>query len=166
MSTTQLPPAELRFMKTISAEVDRWKAVRRGPIYCAPACGGGCTHAAFLKATADAAALCASLNKTSGKGWTPNVWENLGWHHSAISACGRIKVHPHGYGIKGATAFFGSADLPGGKWSAQSLSPAKAVQKVIAEFRAELAPMIGTFDELAGDTLKTLPGKRRLALTH
>jgi hypothetical protein len=25
----------------------RWEPIRRGPIYCAPACGGGCTWAAY-----------------------------------------------------------------------------------------------------------------------
>lgn len=42
-------------------------------------CGGAkgfCTRADFDRATKDAAALAARL----GDGWTPCVWENLGWH--------------------------------------------------------------------------------------
>lgn len=58
---------------------DRWKAVRKGKTFCAPACGCGCTvaeHAAVVK-KAHAAA------KVLGNGWRVNVWENLGWHSSA-----------------------------------------------------------------------------------
>ena len=53
-----------------------WLPQRRGPIYCAPACGGGCTYVAFAKATKTAAKLAARL----GRGWEAEVFENLGWH--------------------------------------------------------------------------------------
>jgi len=135
-----------------------WKAVRRGAIYCAPACGCGCTHAAFLKANADAARLCAELDRTTAKGWTPRVWENCGWHHSAISACGRIKVHPFGDGSRGATAFLGAADSPGGKWAEQGKTPAAAVRKVIDQAKKELA---GYGALLTG--IQASPNKLRLA---
>jgi hypothetical protein len=53
-----------------------WTPVRRGAIYCSPRCGGGCTHKAFLAATAKAEKTAKRL----GAGWTPVVWDNLGWH--------------------------------------------------------------------------------------
>lgn len=56
-----------------------WTPVRKGAVYCSPRCGHKCTHADFLAAKARAAALCKQL----GAGWTPNVWENGGWHASA-----------------------------------------------------------------------------------
>lgn len=141
-------------------EENRWVAVRRGPIYCAPACGGGCTHAAYLKANADAKKLCETLDRTTGaKGWTAHVWENLGWHHSAISACGRIKVHPFGDGTKGCTAFLGKAGEAGGTWAEQGKTPALAVAKVIETAKEALA---GYGSLLAGlDTSRPVQRLRR-----
>lgn len=56
-----------------------WTPVRRGPVYCSPACGGGCTRAAYDAAREAAADLARDL----GPGWAPHVWENLGWHYAA-----------------------------------------------------------------------------------
>lgn len=70
---------------------DRWTPVRRGSIYCSPACGGSCTLAAYQKACTDAVELVASIG---GVGWKTNVWENLGWHWSVFSKTGHIVVHP------------------------------------------------------------------------
>lgn len=64
-----------------------WKPVRKGAIYCATACGRGCTHDEFLKAKADGAALA----KTLGKGWKVIVNENLGWHFRVER--GNIAIH-------------------------------------------------------------------------
>lgn len=67
-------------MKTLNSKsTDRWSPIRRGITYCSPGCGGGCTHAAFVQATADAEALAKRL----GPSWVPHVWENLGWHYEA-----------------------------------------------------------------------------------
>lgn len=65
-----------------------WKPVRRGETYCAPACGAGCTWAAHRQAKEDARELAAKL----GDGWTPRVWESMGWHYQVTR--GRIKVLP------------------------------------------------------------------------
>ncbi len=123
-----------------TATRDVWEAVHRGPIYCAPACGGGCTYVAHLDAHTNGKKLCALLNRTIGTGWKPDIWENLGWHYRAISACGRIKVHPFHAGsyARGYTAFLGEPDSPGGTWSAQASAPAASVRKVIAMAKAEL----------------------------
>ena len=55
-----------------------WKPKRRGPLYCSPACGGGCTWSAFEEANRKAKAMAAKL----GAKWKPRVWENLGWHYA------------------------------------------------------------------------------------
>lgn len=52
----------------------KWNPVRKGVIYCSPNCGGGCTHNSYKRACRESEALAESL----GKGWTPEVWENLG----------------------------------------------------------------------------------------
>lgn len=69
-----------------------WKPVRRGALYCAPACGGGCTWAAYGEAHRKGNELARRL----GPGWSPNVWENLGWHYSATAAGGLVAVHEYG----------------------------------------------------------------------
>lgn len=103
---------------------DRWKPVRRGAIYCSPACGGGCTYEAYLQATIAAHKLALQC----GTGFTPRVWENLGWHYAANSKSNQIKVHPYGGGIRGYTVFFGSPDSPGGKYAIQDKSLKKALR--------------------------------------
>ena len=67
-----------------------WTPVRRGGIYCSPACGYGCKHAAFLKAERDAKKLAAQL----GPEWKPHVWENLGWHYRVTMNGIDIDVSP------------------------------------------------------------------------
>lgn len=53
--------------------------MRRGAIYCSPACGGNCTWEAYRQAEKRSKALCENL----GSKWKPRVWENLGWHYRA-----------------------------------------------------------------------------------
>lgn len=72
-----------------------WTPRRRGEIYCSPLCGAKCTHAAFVEANRKSAALCERL----GKGWTPRVWENMGWHYSAQK--GVAEMHVNEYRLKG-----------------------------------------------------------------
>lgn len=67
---------------------DKWQAIRRGPIYCAPRCGGGCTWEAYQRAQRDGAWLAKRL----GDGWVVEVWENLGWHVAVNK--GVCSVHP------------------------------------------------------------------------
>lgn len=108
-----------------------WDPVRQGARFCAPACGRGCTHAEWRAATAAADKLCADL----GAGWVPDVWENLGWHYSAISACGRWKVHGHSSGY---TAFLGEAGCSGGRWAESGVTPQAAIRATWAAARQEI----------------------------
>lgn len=106
-----------------------WKPVTRGHLYCSPACGCGCTRAAFEAATLAAQKLAERL----GKGWKPNVWENCGWHYSVISSCGKWKVHPHTYkGVTDYTVFLGDAGRPGGVWAESATTPEAAIKKTRA----------------------------------
>src|SRR5258708_31253616 len=75
-----------------------WKALRRGPIYCAPACGFNCRWADYLKAVEAASALCRSL----GRGWMPVISENMGWHYHAAHEAG-MSVWPSAPGTFWAT---------------------------------------------------------------
>lgn len=93
----------------------RWTPVLRDKTFCSPGCGGGCLRAAFDLAHSRARALASRL----GKGWTPRVWENLGWHFSAINASGKLKVHPATLGHW--TAYLGEAEA-GGRWAECAMS--------------------------------------------
>jgi hypothetical protein len=101
-----------------------WEPVLDGKIYCAPACGHRCTKAAFDLATAAADKLCADL----GPGWKPRMNENMGWYYSAVSPCGRWKVHPHAFGGDVSyTAFLGDAGAGGGYWAESGDTPQAAI---------------------------------------
>ena len=65
-------------------EDKRWTPVRSGPRYCSPACGGNCTHMAYLEAQVEAQQLLDDLGPPTGGGqaWEKRVHENLGWHAS------------------------------------------------------------------------------------
>jgi len=116
-----------------------WDAVRRGPIFCSPACGGRCTWAAHLAATAAADKLAREM----GPGWTPHVWENLGWHYSVLSPCRRLKIHPGGGTF---TAFLGSAASSGGVFAETARTPRAAIAAVRARAAAQLAESIAMLE--------------------
>lgn len=120
-----------------------WNAVRRGNVYCAPACGHGCTRAAFEAAKKAGAALAKQL----GKGWRARVWENLGWHYCAVSACGRWKVHPNIFKgkIESYSAFLGEGSH-GGRWIEHGRTPQSAIRNTRAVARAEARKIAGLLD--------------------
>lgn len=126
MSATEKEPRELS-----------WKARRRGAIYCAPACGFGCTVEDHERAVRAAEKLARRL----GPSWKGEVWENLGWHYKAVSACGRIKVHHDVNCPKLFTAFVGAKDSPGGRWAftTDDGDPHAAVRGALEVAEAEIA---------------------------
>ena len=111
-----------------------WDPVAHGKVYCAPACGAGCTKAAFNAATRAGKALAKRL----GKGWKATVWENMGWHYAAISECGRWKVHPslHRGKVVGYMAFLGSPGH-GGRWVEHGKTPQSAIKNTRKVARLE-----------------------------
>jgi|GEM_PF-6727060 hypothetical protein len=77
-------------------ESKRWTPIRKGEIYCSPACGGDCTHAEFLKANRDAEALIKKCGKEVGGKWEKRVFENLGWHFEVSLVGGDLTVRQSG----------------------------------------------------------------------
>lgn len=63
-----------------------WKPKARGHIYCAPACGRGCTKAEHDEVKRKAEEICKQL----GRGWKVRMNENLGWYAQAV--CGDVQV--------------------------------------------------------------------------
>jgi len=112
-----------------------WKPRLYGPMdetYCSSACGGGCTRESYEKAHEVSKKLASRL----GKGWTPRVWENLGWHYCVISPCKRIKVHYNN--VNSYTAYLGVPDSVGGSWAENGKTPESAIQKTVAAAKTEL----------------------------
>ena len=110
-----------------------WEPVRHGDRYCAPACGGGCTFAAYQRAHKDAKKLARRL----GTGWTTDVWENLDWHWRVRSACQRITLTP--CSSRWWMALLCDAGTVYGRYSAIDKTPEKAVAAVFAAAKADLA---------------------------
>lgn len=104
---------------------DRWTPVRRGERYCSPACGGGCTFAAFEEATKAACNLLAECSTLPGT-WRFRVWENLGWHFSVNNGNG-ISIHPNMRGDFTAFINFGAV-VDSGLWTARGTTPREALQ--------------------------------------
>lgn len=117
-----------------------WKPRRRGNIYCAPACGNGCTLDEYRQARKNAKTLAASL----GPKWIPRVHENLGWHYSALSPCGRLYVTPSFYASPGESAtisyhaFLGEPFSYSGTWCGSGQTAKAAVRNVIFISKHEL----------------------------
>lgn len=104
-----------------------WTPRRRGEVYCAPACGRGCTWSEYERALEKAQQLADSL----GPNWQPKVWENLGWHYKARIP--HVAVHQNG--TNSFTAFFDATDPDSGAgtWTATADSPQKAVDEALRE---------------------------------
>ena len=105
-----------------------WKPIKRGPIYCSPACGGGCSHSQFLRAKSEAKALVMVM----GIGWKPHVWENLGWHYSVIKDGLDLSIYPPSHG---GNLYWASFE---GKFTASHVTPHKALALVIKQMEASL----------------------------
>ncbi len=67
-----------------------WKPKRRGPIYCAPACGRGCTKTMYDQAVKHAKQ---TLRRMKTRGWEVRVWENLGWHYMLTNKLCGLSLH-------------------------------------------------------------------------
>ena len=109
-----------------------------GIFYCSPACGGGCTMAAYEQAKDKAMRLAARL----GKGWKPRVWENLGWHYSAV--CGKSKVRQFG------DRKFWASLYAGRQFTATAATPRAAVLRALKDCDAALAEYQRERNDLRG----------------
>lgn len=113
-----------------------WNPIRNGDIYCSPACGGGCTFAAYENAHKLANSLAKRLSSPRAT-WTTYVHENLGWHYSVISPCGRIMVSED-RGSPRYSALFGEPFSHMGIWVARGRTAKAAVRNVIQVAEREL----------------------------
>lgn len=129
-----------------------WTAVRKGKIYCAPACGGNCTWAAFQKATRKAADLC----KILGPEWLPRIYENMGWHFEALHKSGIMSVsHAHLEGRIWICCMSASRMSPGARWTSTALDPRHAVEFCKRNAQHELNQIKAAIAALDCDTTIT-----------
>lgn len=120
-----------------------WRPVRRGKIYCAPACGVDCTLEDYTAALRNGAKLARAL----GPGWKPRVWENCGWHFEAIHATGFV-VHAS-VGVHGPASYWADMIVDGRQYHSSSYpSAATAVQVVVGAMRAHLARVSDIVDRI------------------
>ena len=113
-----------------------WKPIRRGPLFCAPACGRGCTIAEHAEAHRRGLALAKRL----GTKWAVFVHENMGWHCGVRSPCGRIEVRGEGNDF--------SAYLGSGRFCSHGKTPKAAVRRVVQQGRAALTELSSLLFEL------------------
>ena len=122
-----------------------WEPTGEEEMYCAPACGRGCTTKEHDIAVAKAEVLARVL----GLGWIPQVWENLGWHYEVRSPCGRLSVHP-GSGSS-FIAFLGEPGGIGGQWAEHGDTPQKAIDATVAVAVAKYKEIGALIEGLAED---------------
>lgn len=109
--------------QTAVGEVDpRWTPILKGDIFCSPSCGGNCKKSAYDEAL-QASNIVASL---LGEGWTPQVYENLGWYWQVVK--GNIEVIHSNNGYSAILQF--SLDEENYYFRSDDLEPRKAVEKV------------------------------------
>lgn len=124
--------AARRERREARAAARSWTPVRQGRRYCSPACGGGCTHAEYVRATHAAEAMVRRL----GTAWRPRVWENLGWHwqvHLEMVRGGRVELRagpgPREYRVMAGRVSWG-----------RGRTPAQALRAALDSMREVLAP--------------------------
>jgi hypothetical protein len=78
-----------------------WTPVRKGEVYCSPACGAGCKHRDYVKAFGLAEGLAKKCSDEIGGTWKARVWENLGWHWEVVQEGSKVAISYGGYLAKG-----------------------------------------------------------------
>lgn len=118
--------------------MSNWTPVRKGKIYCSPACGAECTYSDFVKMTNQAKKMCEQL----GENWTPKVTENLGWHCRVVNANATIHydVFPDHPKIKPVYSAWISIEL--GRKSFQFINEDNDIYKALAKSKKEAKQLI------------------------
>jgi hypothetical protein len=129
-----------------------WDPVERGSIYCAPACGSGCTREEFERVTRAAVELCAEL----GPGWEPRVWENMRWHGEVYFGGVHVSL-PKDYDRDRYTAYLGargeSSGFSGVEWCSDK-DPRIAIRKMAVSAMAKIAKERRQWAEAEEDLLR------------
>ena len=134
-------------------EDNRWTPVRRGKVYCSPACGGGCTHQSYLKAQAQAQEMLDQLGPPTkdGNAWEKRVHENLGWYGSVrLMINGQVMAQVQKNRV-GYSAYIESSP----QFVADGETPMQAVQNALRQLE-RTKQTITLFGHAVTDSLKRL----------
>ena len=118
-----------------------WKPVRRGGIYCSPACGNNCSREAYDTACARAKALAKQL----GRGWKAHVWENLGWHWRVVAPAAHLTVRDKSR-YQPCACYEAEYCWNGMQRFATARTPAAALKKLVTATRIDLEAMLQAFE--------------------
>ncbi len=128
----------------IDTTKERAAPVRNGAVYCSPWCNNGCTHADYERATREAVLLARKMNVAGPSGWSPRVWENLGWHFQIVKGTARIsKIAAGAYTVMYYTAIIN------GQYIGDGEAPEKAFQKALQRMKSlaeEIAEQIAALE--------------------
>ena len=146
---------------------DRWKPQRRGAKYCSPACGFGCTWAAYQQALKEGAALAKRL----GKGWKTRTWERGSrssrsgtWYWSVKDSTGVLDMHQTGK--KKYTLYVERVVGTSGNFVVEGTTPEKAVAAALLRVGEESEYMRVLFDQLEASCKDLLGTKGRPSRRH
>lgn len=136
-SGLQLSDAQMRY--EIKGN-DRYSLppIHRGHVYCSPWCGVHCTRASYDRAVTDAGELAAML----GDGWTPRVWENMGWFYEAVKDIASVGPTLTGSTIGPdwtVTGYTASIDFPTRQFIQHAETPEDALGFAVQEARTFIA---------------------------
>lgn len=134
-------------------ELDRRKPQRRGAKYCSPACGFGCTWAAYQQAVKEGWALAKRL----GKGWKVRTWENGTWYWSVMDSTGLLDLHQHGKRLFRVYAE---------RFVVEGTTPEKAVAAALLRVGEESEYMRVLLDQLEASCKDLLGTKGRPSRRH
>jgi len=121
-------------------------------------CGLGCTRAQYDNVQDAAAALARRL----GPGWSPVLWENLGWHYKVVSASGHLTVSVYervGRRAVYRATFSEAEDVPTQWWSKSCSTPEAAVADMQARVTKHLEEMMRWVAATAEDLRIAKQGK-------
>lgn len=120
-----------------------WVPVRKGEIYCAPACGRGCTWREYQAAQRSAKRMIKQLRNVPtpfeqfDDEWEAYVRENLGWFSSVSK--GSISVYDHGHLY---SAFLNVSGPWGGNLVVQARTPKEAVLSLLESAWVQSQPLV------------------------
>lgn len=72
----------------VCVEVNEWTPILDDDVYCSPRCGFRCKKADYDRAVAAADDVVREL----GEGWSPRVWENMGWYSEARRGSMTVRI--------------------------------------------------------------------------
>lgn len=122
------------------------KPILNGDIYCAPWCGCKCKKVDYDHCVKAADELAAKM----GKGWEPDVWENMGWHYAIKAKHAQIHVNENFKdGARTVRSYWADIRAGGKQFCATAETPDAALGIVVQEARTFLSQATADLNELA-----------------